>query len=121
MKYLITDDSLLARKMVLKVLKKFINESDEVFQAKNGAEAIELYKEHQPDICFMDLTMPEVDGFEATKKIVEIDKDAKIIVISADIQQHAIDTVLNDGAFDFINKPIDEKKMFKILHKLGTL
>lgn len=121
MKYLITDDSILARKMVLKVLKKFIDDSDEVFQAKDGNEAIKIYKEKKPDLCFMDLTMPELDGFEATKQIVEYDENAKIIVVSADIQQHAIDRALEFGAKEFIYKPIDEKKMFKILHKVGIL
>lgn len=121
MKYLITDDSILARKMVLKVLNKFLDESDEIFQAKNGKEAVETYKEHTPDICFMDLTMPEMDGFEATAEITKINPDAKVVVVSADIQQHAIDKVLQNGAKEFVNKPIDEKKMFKVLHKLGVL
>lgn len=121
MKYLVTDDSILARKMILKVLNKFVDGSDEIFQAKDGKEALEIYKEHTPDICFMDLTMPEMDGFEATSKIIEIDPEAKVIVVSADIQQHAIDRVIENGAKDFINKPIDEKKMFKVLHKMGVL
>jgi CheY-like chemotaxis protein len=121
MKYLITDDSSLARKMTQKVLTKFLNEDDIVFLAKNGEEAVAHYKEHTPDLCFMDLTMPVLDGFEATKQINEFDKNAKIIVITADVQQHAIDRAIENGAIDFIHKPIDEKKMFKILHKHGIL
>jgi len=67
MKYSITDDSKMARRMLINSLKGFIEDTDEIFEASNGQEAIERYKEHRPNLCFMDLTMPILDGFEATK------------------------------------------------------
>lgn len=121
MKYLITDDSKMARKMVNKVLSEFISTDDEVLLAANGEEAVEIYKEHKPDLCFMDLTMPIMDGFDATFAITQFDKDAKIIVISADVQQGAIDKAKENGAIGFINKPIDSDKMKNILLKLELI
>ena len=121
MKYLITDDSKMARKMVNKVLSSFISDEDEIFLASDGQEAVDIYKEHYPNLCFMDLTMPVKDGFEATYEIKQFDNNAKIIVISADVQQGAIDKAKECGAIGFINKPIDASKMESILQKLGLI
>lgn len=119
MKYLITDDSKMGRKMILRALEKFLKEDDEIFQAENGAQAVELYKEHRPDICFMDLTMPVMDGYEATLQITQFDNKAKIFVVSADIQAGAIEKAVENGALDFIKKPIDDEKMNDIITELG--
>lgn len=121
MKYLITDDSIMARKMTHKTLKEFINEEDEVFLAQNGQEGVEIYKEHKPDLCFMDLTMPVIDGFEATKMIKEFDPKAKIIIITADVQPKSKEKAKECGAIGFINKPIDANKMGKKLQILGLI
>ena len=121
MKYLITDDSKIARKFIFKALNDFISEDDEVLEATNGEEAILIYKEHQPDLCFMDLTMPIKDGFEATLEICSFDKDAKIIIISADIQQGSVLKAKENGAIGFINKSIDKKMMEEILTRLGHI
>jgi two-component system, chemotaxis family, chemotaxis protein CheY len=121
MKYLITDDSNMARKMLNKVLKEFIDDTDEVFLAKNGQEAVDIYKENKPDLCFMDLTMPVLDGFEATLQITQYDTNAKIIVVSADVQQKAMEKAKDNGAIGFVNKPIDSQKMEGILKKLGLI
>ena len=120
-KYLITDDSKIARKFISKVLYNFMSDKDEILEATNGEEAILIYKEHNPDLCFMDLTMPVKDGFEATLEICDFDKNAKIIIISADIQQGAVTKAKQNGAIGFINKSLDENKMEEILIKLGCI
>ena len=119
MKYLITDDSKMGRKMITKVLNKYLKDGDEVLQATNGAEAVEIYKQHRPDLCFMDLTMPVMDGYEATLQITQFDEEAKIFVVSADVQAGAVEKAVNNGALDFIKKPIDEEKMKDIITELG--
>ena len=121
MKILVTDDSKMARKMVIKILNDVLNENVEVFEGQNGQEAFDLYKEHLPEIVFLDLTMPVMNGFEALSKIKEFDKNAKVVIISADIQKHSMDKVLQLGAFDFIKKPIDLEKMQQILGKINEL
>lgn len=121
MKYLVVDDSKMARRMTLKSLQNLIDENSEIFQAQNGEEALNLYKEKKPDLCFMDLTMPIMDGFEATKAIKEFDSKAKIIIVSADIQEASMQKSKQNGAVGFIKKPISEESLSKILTKLGLL
>jgi len=118
MKILVTDDSKMARKMVIKTLNETINEDLEIFEAQNGQEALDLYKEFLPKIVFLDLTMPIMDGFTALEKIKEFDNDAKVVIISADIQKQSMDRVLELGAFNFIKKPIDSIKMKQIFEKI---
>ena len=121
MKILVTDDSKMARKMVIKILNDVLNENVEVFEGQNGQEAFDLYKEHLPEIVFLDLTMPVMNGFEALSKIKEFDKNAKVVIISADIQKLSMDKALQLGAFNFIKKPIDLTKMQQILNKINEL
>ena len=119
MKILVTDDSKMARKMVIKTLTENIEGDLEIFEAQNGQEALDLYKERSPKIVFLDLTMPIMDGFTALEKIKEFDKNAKVVVISADIQKLSMDRVLQLGAFNFVKKPIDSSKMKQIFEKLN--
>jgi chemotaxis response regulator CheB len=88
LKILIVDDSKLARMGVIKSLNK-IEPSAELLQACNGLEAVEIFKLESPDVVFLDLTMPVMDGFEALKEIIAINANAQVIVISADIQEEA--------------------------------
>ena len=121
MKILVTDDSKMARKMVIKTLKDSTNKELEIFEAQNGQEALDLYKELSPKIVFLDLTMPVMDGFEALGKIKEFDKNAKVVILSADIQKLSVERVLALGAFNFIKKPIDSTKMQQIISKINGL
>mgnify|MGYP002636040040 CR=1 FL=1 len=121
MKILVTDDSKMARKMIIKSILDVIGESDEIIQATNGEEAITLYKEHNPDICFMDLTMPVMNGFEATLEIKKYNKEAKIIIVSADIQEGSIQKAKENGAIGFIKKPINQDNLKKMLKKLDLI
>jgi two-component system, chemotaxis family, chemotaxis protein CheY len=118
MKILVTDDSKMARKMVIKTLEESIDIAYEVYEATNGEEAVALYKELNPNIVFMDLTMPIMNGFTALEHIKNYDKSANIVVISADIQKQAIDKALLLGALNFIKKPIDATKMKQILSRV---
>ncbi|XPV69923.1 MAG: response regulator [Halarcobacter sp.] len=121
MKYLVVDDAKLARKMTIKSLKAVINKEFEVIEATNGKEAIEYYKTYNPEVCFMDLTMPEVNGFEATKEICSINPDAQIIIVSADIQEHSLTKAQESGAMGFIKKPIDANNLKSMMEELGLL
>ena len=121
MKILVTDDSKMARKMVIKTLKDVIKEEVEIHEAENGQEALDLYKQLLPKLVFMDLTMPIMDGFEALQNIKEFDENAKVVIISADIQKLSMDKALQLGAFNFIKKPIDLEKMQQILGKINEL
>ncbi|AXX89703.1 response regulator [Arcobacter suis] len=121
MKILVTDDSKMARKMVIKTLKDVIKEEVEIHEAENGQEALDLYKQLLPKLVFMDLTMPIMDGFEALQNIKEFDENAKVVIISADIQKLSMEKASQLGAFNFIKKPIDLAKMEQILNKIAEL
>jgi len=118
MKYLVTDDSKLARMTLIKSLTSFIN-NDEILQATNGKEALDIVNEHKPNIIFLDLTMPEMDGYEAIPKILEINQHTKIVVVSADIQAKAKKMVMDLGATLHVQKPINTQTMQEILESLG--
>jgi CheY-like chemotaxis protein len=118
MKILVADDSKMARRMILKILEDCQETGHEIFQAQNGQEAVDLYKEHMPALVFLDLTMPVMDGFNALKLIKQHDANAKIVIVSADIQQGSMSQVREDGAMDFVKKPNSEAKMKQILEKI---
>jgi len=102
---MIVDDSLFQRKYLGKMIEKMGWEV--VGEASNGREAIEKYHLSRPDLVLMDLLMPEMEGIVAVKKIIEIDKDAKIVVVSSLGYGEIIDKALLLGAKQFITKPIN--------------
>ena len=117
MKYLVVDDSKLARLGLIKSLKAHIEDA-EIFQATNGLEALEICKVEKPNIAFLDLTMPEMDGYEALPKMLELNPKLKVVVVSADIQEQAKNRVISLGAQLHIQKPINVEKMKDILEIL---
>lgn len=121
MKYLVIDDSKMARRMTIKSLGQVISGEFEVIQGSNGQEGLELYQLNKPDVCFMDLTMPIMNGFEATEAICNFDNDANIVVVSADIQENAIQKAKDAGAIGFIKKPVDEEILRNMLKGLELI
>jgi len=117
MKYLVTDDSKLARRVLKKSLCEFVHE-DNIFEACDGLEALKILLQEKLEIIFLDLTMPVMDGYEAIPKILDINPDAKIVVVSADIQEKAKEKVLSLGAVMHVEKPINPAKMKEILETL---
>lgn len=114
---LVCDDSTVARKQVIRCLQQCLNA--DIQQAINGAKAIELFKTNHFDLLCLDLTMPEVDGIEVLEHIKASKIECFVLVISADIQDKMKQRVVQLGAIDFVNKPIDKIRMNDILHKFG--
>ena len=114
MKYLVTDDSKLARLSLIKSLKVHAEDA-EIFQATNGQEAVEIVKTEKPDIAFLDLTMPIMDGYEALPIMLEAHPKLKVVVVSADIQEQAQNRVISLGAKLHVQKPINAQKMQELL------
>ena len=113
-KILISDDSILARKQLKDIINS-IGEGAEFIDAANGQEAIDKYKESTPDITFLDIVMPVKDGIEAVKGIMEINKDAQIIIVSSVGTQSQLKDALEAGAKDFIQKPIEASHVETLL------
>lgn len=99
---LIVDDSSMMRKMIAKTLQPADHEV--VGEAKNGLEAVELYKSLKPDIVTMDITMREMDGLTAAKEILEYDGSARIFFLTnLDEDKYRPETE-RLGAIGFANK-----------------
>ncbi len=110
---LIVDDSMFVAKQINQILT---SEGFEIAgTASDGEEGFEKYKELYPnvDLVTMDITMPKMDGVTALEKIVEFDKDARIIMISALGKQDLVKKSLLIGAKNYIVKPLDRKKVLE--------
>jgi two-component system chemotaxis response regulator CheY len=114
---LIVDDAAFMRMLLKDIITKAGYEV--AGEAANGIEAVEKYKELKPDVVTMDITMPEMDGITAIKKIREIDPNAKIIVCSAMGQQAMVIEAIQAGAKDFIVKPFQHSRVVEALQKLS--
>lgn len=89
-----------------------------VGEADNGLKAIALFKELHPSIVTMDIDMPVMDGYEATRQIRRIDPNAKVIVISQILDRSMILNALDAGAVDFLVKPVPIERLLQLLCKL---
>lgn len=112
---LICDDSLIARKQVAKCLPQDINAA--IHFAKHGEEAIAAICDGKGDLLLLDLNMPVLDGYGTLKKIKEQQLSTKTIVISGDVQPEAKKRVIELGAIDFIQKPVNANELTKVLEK----
>ena len=115
-KILICDDAASMR-MMLKDIMKRIGYS-EVYEAENGKKAIEKYIEFKPDLVFMDITMPEMDGIEALKRIIAHDKNAAVIMCAAIGQSPLAVETMKNGAKDVIFKPYNIERVKEIINKV---
>ena len=107
MVFLVVDDSKISRKWLIEAIPAKILEHVTIIEGINGQEAVELYTKHQPDIVFLDITMPVMDGIEALTAIKELYPKAIVVMISADRQKHTQEKVLALGASAILAKPID--------------
>lgn len=108
-KILIVDDSIFSQKINANLIKKFLNKV-EIFFANDGQDGFIKYKKIRPDYIFLDLLMPKLNGKELIRLIKNYDKDAKIIVISADVQKNVREEIDTYNILSFINKPFNESK-----------
>ena len=113
---LICDDAAFMRMMIKDILTK--NGYNVVGEAENGAKAVEKYAELKPDLVLMDITMPEMDGIQALKKIKESDPSAMIIMCSAMGQQAMVIEAIQGGAKDFIVKPFQAERVLEAVKKV---
>lgn len=116
---LICDDSSMARKQMARALPK--NWKADVTFAFDGRNGLEKLRETQSELLFLDLNMPEMDGYEVLKVIREQDLPVLTIVVSGDIQPEARERVRKLGAIDFIKKPTDTEHVRQILRDYGFL
>ncbi|KAA3655012.1 response regulator [Denitromonas sp.] len=115
---LVVDDSAMARKMLIRSLPA--SWDVEVRQATNGVEALAAYRQGDVDVMFLDLTMPEMDGFQVLETLRAEGLNCLVVVVSADIQPEAQERVKRLGAIAFVKKPVDAEKLGVVLKEYGV-
>ncbi|MFN8671340.1 MAG: response regulator [Candidatus Sericytochromatia bacterium] len=117
---LVAEDNVINQKVLLKLLNKLGYEID---LARNGTDALNLVKKNNYDLIFMDIQMPDMNGFEATKKILELDKEnyPKIIALTANATEHDKRECLDVGMSDYMSKPISIEKIENTIIKWGNI
>ena len=112
---LVVDDAAFMRKMVSDALAKGGHEV--IGQAGNGVEAIAQFRELRPDLMTLDITMPEKDGLETLRDVMELDPGAKVIMCSALGQESKVLESIKAGARDFVVKPFQPERVLEAVGK----
>jgi len=115
-KVLVVDDAIFMRKMISDILES--NGMEVAGEADNGAEAVKMYEELKPDMVTMDIIMPEMNGIDAVRHIMNEDSKAKIIMCSALGQQALVQDALEAGAKDFLIKPFNPSRVIEVIGKV---
>ncbi|CAN1600815.1 response regulator [Pseudomonas sp. B21-028] len=115
----VCDDSNMARKQVLRALPA--DWSVSITEASNGRQAMEAIRKGLGQVVLLDLTMPEMDGYQVLSALRTEGLKAQVIVISGDVQEEAVRRVSELGALAFLKKPFDETELRQTLNRLGLL
>lgn len=115
---LVVEDEGVANELLSSTFKNFFSDVNSAF---NGKEALEMYEKYSPDVVFVDIIMPEMDGIELSRKIREMNPNQIIIVISASNDIQKISESIEIGVNSFIQKPIDTKKIIELLTNVTAL
>ena len=114
-KVLLCDDASFMRATIRKILEAAGHEV--VGEAATGDVCLDKYRTCKPDVVLMDITMPGIDGIEATKRIIEYNPEARIIMVSAMGQMVKVCEAIDAGAKDFIVKPFEPDRIVECINK----
>jgi two-component system chemotaxis response regulator CheY len=118
LRVLVVDDSLITVKKITAMLGELGHEV--VGTAGTGAGAVDAYRQLTPDLVTMDITMPDMDGVEATKLIIEEFPDATVVMITSHGQERMLFNSLEAGAKGYLLKPLKREKLESIIEKAKT-
>jgi len=104
--------------MLIKSIITEYNSKIPIIEAENGEQAVTLYRKEKPELVFLDLTMPVMDGFEALNKIIESDSKAVVIILTADIQEKSVARCMEAGAYMVMKKLPQKEIIFKTLNDI---
>lgn len=116
-KILIVDDSRQIRKSLRDILEKY--EYDVVGEASSGTEAISLFNSILPDLVMLDIIMPKLGGIETLRILRSINKEVKVIMVSALDSLERVKECMKAGANHYILKPFEEAKVIEIIRKVA--
>ncbi len=115
---LICDDARFMRLMLSRIITKMGHEV--VGEASNGEEAVKLYHQLRPDIITLDVVMPKMDGLNALRKILALDPNAKVLMVTAIGNQTMVLNAMRLGAREYVVKPFRIGEVVRALNKLLT-
>lgn len=110
---LVVDDAPIVRLMLKDILLE--NGYEVIGECSNGKEAVLKYVELKPDLITMDIIMPEKDGIQALEEILAVDRNAKIVMVSAVDQRESLMQAIKLGAVDYIVKPFENERVVSAL------
>ena len=113
---MIVDDSNIMRRRIER--SQQFDDLEVVGTAANGVEAVELFKQTDPDVVTMDLTMPQMDGIECIEQLVAAEADVRILVISALADKATAVEAMEKGANGFLNKPFSDRQLNEAIAEL---
>jgi two-component system chemotaxis response regulator CheY len=118
LRIMVVDDSGLTVKKMVKMLEGLGHEVASV--ATTGQEAVDAYAAVAPDIVAMDITMPDLDGIEATRRIMAVSPDARIVIVTSHGQEQMVMDAIEAGAKGYILKPVKPEKLKETLETVDA-
>lgn len=119
LKILIVDDSLSARAMLRQAFPELLKKYAGFDEAEDGQYGVDKFKETRHDMVFMDLTMPRMSGLEALAEIKKISPNTPVVMITADRQKETKKELLEAGATNVLNKPVDRAELDDVIKKIA--
>ncbi|MBO6229012.1 MAG: response regulator [Ruminiclostridium sp.] len=113
---MLCDDSPLIRKKLAEMLSRI--GITNIINAEDGEQAVDIYKEKKPDLVFMDIVMPRKTGIEALREIRGFDSEARVVMASTVGTQGNLIAAIKEGAFEFLQKPVKEEDVLKIINRM---
>lgn len=112
---MLVDDTAFVRKGLRRIFEEYGYEI--VAEATNGKEALQLYKQHKPDVVTLDITMPEMDGISTLKELKKLDLKAKVVMCTTFGRKDKIIEAIQSGASDYIIKPYQKERVLEAIEK----
>lgn len=117
--YLIVDDSAVIRQTLEKMLGRFCQDGHRVSSAEDSEQALQIFRKERPDVVFMDIQLPDVDGEQTAQVMFSEDPSTRVIIITGLMEDDPrVRNLISMGAFDFLQKPIhsaDVKELIRLL------
>lgn len=117
-KVLVADDHEIVRYGICSVIST-ADDIEVVAEAANGQEAIERYREQDPDVCILDIGMPFLNGIEAAREILSFDSHANIIILTMHVNEEYLNKALNVGALGYLLKNSSKKELLEAIRKVA--
>lgn len=122
---LVADDDLFMRTQVKgfvhKIMINGVYQKTTIFEAADGNDVVSIYKKHVPDVLFLDLHMPNKDGFSILQEIQALDRQAYVVMMSSDNTPKSMERLLKEGARGFLTKPFTKELLCDYIKKCPTL